>query len=126
MIATLMTRLFVALIWAYRWLISPLYLPCCRYTPTCSQYALTAIERFGPWRGGWLALRRIGRCHPWSASGYDPVPIALDPSARPAADPAQPGASLADRSHTHPLVTGTIDSDAIAGRPSRLSQNSDS
>lgn len=45
----------------------------CRYTPTCSQYALDAIEKYGPWRGGWRAARRIARCHPWGGQGYDPA-----------------------------------------------------
>ena len=59
---------------AYRLVLSPWVGHNCRYQPTCSQYALDALERYGALRGGWLALRRIGRCHPWGRSGYDPVP----------------------------------------------------
>lgn len=66
-----------ALLWAirfYRAHISPRKAPCCRYVPTCSEYGLTAIERFGALRGGALTLWRILRCNPWSPGGYDPVP----------------------------------------------------
>jgi putative membrane protein insertion efficiency factor len=48
--------------------------PTCRYTPSCSGYAITAIERYGPARGGWMAIKRILRCHPWGGQGNDPVP----------------------------------------------------
>ncbi len=64
------------LIQVYRWLISPLLGPRCRYLPTCSEYALDALDRHGAWRGSALAVRRILRCHPWGESGHDPVPPA--------------------------------------------------
>lgn len=70
-----MKRLMLALIRFYQKRISPGLPPRCRYCPTCSQYALEAIERYGPWRGGWLALKRFLRCHPFSRRDYfDPVP----------------------------------------------------
>ena len=59
---------------AYRYLLSPLLGPRCRYLPTCSAYALEALQRHGALRGSWLALKRICRCHPWGGSGHDPVP----------------------------------------------------
>lgn len=58
----------------YQRLISPLAPSTCRFQPTCSAYAVAAIDRYGVFRGGWLALKRIGRCHPWNPGGYDPVP----------------------------------------------------
>ena len=66
--------LMLALIAFYRTCISPLTPAACRYTPTCSQYAQEAIRKYGPFKGGWLALKRILRCNPWGGSGYDPVP----------------------------------------------------
>lgn len=69
-----MKRLLLLLIRFYRVAISPLFLPHCRYYPTCSAYALEAVTRYGAWRGGWIALRRILRCHPFHRGGYDPVP----------------------------------------------------
>jgi uncharacterized protein len=59
---------------AYRSWISPLLGPRCRFIPSCSAYGLEAIQRHGPWRGGWLTLRRLLRCHPWTPCGCDPVP----------------------------------------------------
>lgn len=60
----------------YRYAISPLIGPRCRFAPTCSEYAMTALARHGPFRGSWLAIRRVTRCHPGNAGGYDPVPPA--------------------------------------------------
>ena len=65
---------FTALIRFYQICISPLKPSCCRFTPTCSQYALEAFRKYGPFKGFWLSLKRILRCHPWGGSGYDPVP----------------------------------------------------
>ena len=69
-----MKKLFLFLIRFYRRRISPLRPPCCRYIPTCSEYALQAIEKYGALKGSWLALRRLLRCHPFHKGGYDPVP----------------------------------------------------
>lgn len=64
----------IALVRIYQWVLSPLLPSSCRYTPTCSQYAIQALQKYGPFKGGWLALQRIGRCHPWGGHGHDPVP----------------------------------------------------
>ena len=69
-----MRSVFCALIRGYQILISPWLAPRCRYYPTCSQYAFEAVEVHGAWRGIWLALKRLGRCHPLREGGYDPVP----------------------------------------------------
>ncbi len=69
-----MKRLFLLLISFYQHWISPLKPPSCRYVPTCSEYARIAIERYGARKGGWLAIKRILRCHPFHKGGYDPVP----------------------------------------------------
>lgn len=70
----ILKKFVLALIWVYQRMISPLTPASCRYTPTCSSYAVQAVNRYGPFKGGWMALKRIGRCHPWGGSGYDPVP----------------------------------------------------
>lgn len=64
---------FILFIRLYQILISPLLGANCRFTPTCSQYGLQAIRKYGPFKGGWMALKRISRCHPWGGHGYDPV-----------------------------------------------------
>lgn len=70
-----MRKLLLRLIQFYQRYLSPLHPPCCRFVPTCSAYAAEAIEKYGAWKGGWLALRRIARCHPfYHGDRYDPVP----------------------------------------------------
>ena len=66
--------IFIIPIKIYQILISPLLGPSCRFTPTCSQYTIEAIQKYGPFKGGWLGFRRILRCHPWGGCGHDPVP----------------------------------------------------
>lgn len=74
-----MRHLAAFLIRIYQWTVSPLLGPRCRFYPSCSQYAHEALLRFGLLRGGWLALKRLGRCHPWHAGGIDPVPPVAAP-----------------------------------------------
>lgn len=64
----------LCLLRAYKWAISPLLPPACRFVPTCSEYAMEAVDRFGVIRGGWMAFTRLLRCHPFVRDGYDPVP----------------------------------------------------
>ena len=70
----IVSQLLLLPIYFYRNCISPLLPPTCRYTPTCSQYAIEAIKKHGPLKGLWLTIKRICRCHPWGGSGYDHVP----------------------------------------------------
>ncbi|HLR50652.1 MAG TPA: membrane protein insertion efficiency factor YidD [Candidatus Sphingobacterium stercoripullorum] len=66
--------IFLALIKGYQYLLSPMLGASCRFTPTCSQYTKQAIEKYGPFKGTYLGIKRILKCHPWGKSGYDPVP----------------------------------------------------
>jgi hypothetical protein len=72
-------RILIALVRAYQVGISPLIPPSCRYQPTCSAYAVEALERHGASRGTWLTMRRLLRCHPWGGEGHDPVPPVPEP-----------------------------------------------
>lgn len=73
-LGTLLAWPLLALVWLYRLLVSPWLGNNCRFEPSCSQYALEALREHGAFRGTWLTVKRIGRCHPWGGSGYDPVP----------------------------------------------------
>lgn len=90
----MLSAFLLGLIRFYQKGISPLTPPTCRFTPTCSAYAAESVERFGPLRGGWLAVRRILRCHPFGGKGYDPVPLADGAEQRPIKERA--GAVSAD------------------------------
>lgn len=70
----ILTVPIIVLIKFYQLIVSPLFPSSCRYTPTCSHYALEALRKYGLFKGGWFGLKRILKCHPWGGSGYDPVP----------------------------------------------------
>lgn len=90
----------VLLLRLWQVLVSPVYGQTCRFYPSCSSYALEAVDRHGLVRGGWLALRRLGRCHPWNPGGVDPVP----PKAR-VASPSPPAGPASERSTNLPAAT---------------------
>lgn len=69
-----MARVLIWLVKAYQMGLSPMLGSNCRFTPTCSRYAIEALQTHGAWRGSWLALRRVLRCHPWHPGGHDPIP----------------------------------------------------
>lgn len=70
----ILTAILLVPIYFYKYFISPLTPPSCRFTPTCSEYAVQALKKHGPFKGLYLTIRRLMRCHPWGGSGYDPVP----------------------------------------------------
>ncbi|MBL8515863.1 MAG: membrane protein insertion efficiency factor YidD [Betaproteobacteria bacterium] len=70
----MISKALILLIRGYQYFLSPFVGHQCRFTPTCSHYAVEAISRHGAWRGAWLAGRRLSRCHPWHSGGFDPVP----------------------------------------------------
>lgn len=70
----LLSKILIIPIYFYKYSISPMLPPSCRFTPTCSEYAIEAIKKYGPFNGLWLAVKRLSRCHPWGGKGYDPVP----------------------------------------------------
>lgn len=74
MVSRFLVKMMVGMISIYKRCISPYMPPSCRFTPTCSTYAIEALQKHGPLRGLWLTVKRICRCHPWGGSGYDPVP----------------------------------------------------
>ena len=74
MILQILSFPFIAIVKLYQLVISPWLSPSCRYIPTCSQYAIEALKKYGPLKGLWLTLKRIAKCHPWGGHGHDPVP----------------------------------------------------
>ncbi len=73
-LGALLAAMLIPVVRAYRYAFSPLLGPSCRFHPSCSEYAIDALQRHGAWRGGYLAMRRLLRCHPWHPGGHDPVP----------------------------------------------------
>jgi putative membrane protein insertion efficiency factor len=74
MLNKIFKKIFIFPVRIYQWVISPWLPNACRFQPTCSQYMIQAIEKYGALKGSWLGLKRILRCHPWGKSGHDPVP----------------------------------------------------
>lgn len=113
-------KVLVGLIRFYRVAVSPWTPPSCRYQPTCSRYALEAVESHGALRGSWMAARRVARCHPWGGTGYDPVP-----SASGGADEKTDSSETSDL--IEPTTTDSADGghQALASRDVELTRRSD-
>jgi len=106
--AGIVKHVLILLLKAYRLVISPLYGDVCRYWPTCSAYALRAVEHRGALRGTWLTARRLLRCHPWARGGYDPVPGTPEHAewlAEQAATASDDGTAATQPDCTHPDCT---------------------
>ncbi|WP_363321994.1 membrane protein insertion efficiency factor YidD [uncultured Serinicoccus sp.] len=102
---SVLARPLVWMVRIYQWTVSPLLGPVCRYYPSCSAYGVTALERHGPVRGGWLTVRRVLRCHPWAAGGVDHVP------------PRHTDASTSDASGDLPGPSTSVGGSAAHRRP---------
>ena len=100
-----LARVLLVLVRAYQRWISPVRPPACRFTPSCSAYAVTAVERFGALRGGWLTTRRLLRCGPWHPGGHDPVPSAVGRRGR-ATRPSDGGGTSTRAGAPAPTPTG--------------------
>jgi len=87
---SLFRDILIGAVRVYQWTLSPILPARCRYLPSCSHYACEALQRHGALRGGWLAVARIARCHPWGGDGYDPVPERLDSPNRGSGKPSEP------------------------------------
>ena len=70
----LLNKFLILIVRFYKGAISPYLLPACRYTPTCAEYGIEALKKYGPWKGSWLTLKRFFSCNPWGGHGYDPLP----------------------------------------------------
>ncbi len=73
-LSKILNKIFIGIIRFYQYVISPYLPPSCRYTPSCSVYGIEALKKHGPFKGGWLTIKRVASCNPWGGSGYDPVP----------------------------------------------------
>lgn len=115
-----MKTLLIGLLKLYRLLISPLYGNVCRYYPSCSAYALEAVQQHGALKGGGLSARRLSRCHPWNLGGYDPVPgtFAAQEWATEQRAKEQAAKTAAHRATTPGLATGPQDSEINSARAS--------
>lgn len=110
---SLLSRLPIGVIRVYQWTLSPLIGRHCRFHPTCSHYAVEAYVLHGVWRGTWLTVRRLARCHPLGGKGYDPVPWPdTVRSHGPAREPAHPALPPPNRSDRPPGAGGSISSEA--------------